>query len=556
MVKTVKSHDLKEEGLPVSSPLKKEREIWRTRLNRAQKEEKEWRVRAARVIERYRDERLSWHRNRSKFNILWANIETLRPTLYSRCPRPDVRRRFRDEDPIGKNLAEIFERSLACNLDSYDFDHVMNQAVLDYLLVGRAITRVRLETKQKNEKKTLVQRVYAEPVHWQDFVRGEGRYWHEVEWIAFRHKLRIAEIKERFGKDISKDAERNVPLLDTQQNLLEDQAVDKRIIVWEIWDKIEKQVIFFAPEIDMVLEKADDPLKLKHFFPIPQPLYSFEDTGNLVPVPDYCCYKDQADELDRLTDRISKLVRALKARGVFDSRVTEFQDLMTADDAELIPAENISLLLQAGGIEKAVWFLPIDQIANVLQSLYAQREHLKQSIYEITGISDVLRGSSQAGETATAQSIKAQYGSQRLQRRQREVQRYSRDVLRLKGEIMGKHFSIAALEKMAGVQMDMETKKTLQADGVNDFRIDIETDSTIIPDLQEDQKNMSQLLTSIVGFIQGITPAVQNGSLPLEAAKSLLLATVRRHRLGREVEDALNQIGHQSPMMTGEVTHG
>lgn len=516
----------------VSSAEEKKVRLWKRHLTKAQHEEKDWRFRASKVLERYRDERQSWNRyNSNKFNILWANVETLRPALYSRCPRPDVRRRFRDVDPVGKAMSDIFERSLSNNLDGYDFDQVMNQAIVDYLLVGRAITRIRFDHTTTKESQDRGEVVYAEPVHWQDFLRGPGRYWHEVEWIAFKHKLNRERLTEKFGRKALKLFE---------ENQKEEITV---VTLWEIWDKQKREVHFFAPQIDVMLQTFKDPLKLKGFFPIPQPLYSFQDTGSLVPVPDFCCYKDQADELDRLTTRISKLVSALKARGVFDSRVTEFRDLMLADDAELVPAENISLLLQAGGIEKAVWFLPIEQIARVLQSLYAQREHLKQSIYELTGISDVIRGSSQVGETATAQSIKAQYGSQRLQRRQRDVQRYARDLLRLKAEIMGKHFSFEAFERMSGMQLDLMMRKLMREEGANGYRIDIETDSTILPDLQEDQRNISQLLNSVVSFIQGVTPSVESGTLPLEAAKALLMASVRRHRMGRDVEEALDQIG-------------
>ena len=68
----------------------------------------------------------------------------------------------------------------------------------------------------------------------------------------------------------------------------------------------------------------------------------------------------------------------------------------------------------------------------VLQGLYTQRTQILEIIYEITGISDLLRGNTKASETATAQQLKAQFGSMRMRKRQEEIERYIRDLFRIK----------------------------------------------------------------------------------------------------------------------------
>ena len=68
----------------------------------------------------------------------------------------------------------------------------------------------------------------------------------------------------------------------------------------------------------------------------------------------------------------------------------------------MVPASDVLPLMQAGGLEKAIWLWPIERIAGVLVHLYTQRESIKTTIFEITGIADIMRGSSAASETLGA----------------------------------------------------------------------------------------------------------------------------------------------------------
>jgi hypothetical protein len=87
----------------------------------------------------------------------------------------------------------------------------------------------------------------------------------------------------------------------------------------------------------------------------------------------------------------------------------------------------------------------------------------------------------------------------------------------------------------------------LRDDKQRSFRVDIETDSTISGNYVADQKAITELLEGVSAFINDAGPAVTAGYLPLEAAKAMIMAAVRRFRLGREVEDALDMIGENEP---------
>ena len=537
--------------------------LWLMELKLSDKAEEDWREDAKRAVGMYRDEaRKRTEYSGRHFNILYSNTQTLAPAIYNNTPRPDVRRRFRDADPIGKEIATILERSLSYSTDAYDFDHEVEAVVQDYLLTGRGVLRVTYTPYLGDDERLDYEEVGCECVPWNDFRISPAKSWRKVRWEAFRHRFTRDELVDEFGA-----VGREVPLDWTPQGADGKENEDiadafKRATVWEIWDKAKRQVIFIAESFkDKPLRVDDDPLRLVDFFPTPRPIYSIQSTDSLVPKPEYTVYEDQAKELDDVTQRIGRLTKALKARGAYNGHLgqllTRIQD---ADDGEMIASEDLGLDFD---FNRAVWFYPLEIIAAVLERLYANREQIKQTIYEITGIADILRGATKASETATAQQIKANFGTLRLERRQAEVQRLIRDTMRLKAEIVAERFSPQILSMMTGVQLPTEADKQLAAtqnqpiekpswkavlevmrrDGSRGFRVDIETDNTIAGDEEADKRNITELLGGITQLVNGWAPYVEpQGPIPLQVVVSILLAVIRKFKLGREVEDAINEL--------------
>lgn len=583
---------------------------WLLELQLSDKEEKTWRKLAGKVLERYRGEVKrddAFQRTRDTFNILWPNTETLTSSLYNSTPVPDVRRRFRDADPTGKIVAEILERSLSFALDVYDFDALMQAVVLDAVLPGRGLARVRyrpsfgpepmqdaqgpvLNPQGEPVYPVVYEEVSCEHVQWDAFRRGPGKRWTEVPWIAFRHSMTREELVESFGP-VGNEVKLSEPPDDDvkREEDPEVRGIWKTAEVWEIWDKTRREVLFLAKSYKAKpLKVGRDPLGLKQFFPIPEPLYSIRQTDSLVPLPEFMQYETLADELDRVTARINKIIRGLKLRGIYDSTVSEFRKLFEADDNELIPAENVVSLMEKGGLEKSIWMLDIGKPAQVLVQLYQYREVLKNAIYEITGISDILRGATVASESATAQNLKSQWGTLRLQHRQKEVARFCRDLIRLKAELIAEKFQPQTLMLITGLQfpsrseqqaLQMQVKtaeamqqpvppdmrlalsrpvwedieRVLRDDALRSFSIDIETDSTIAAQLSQDQRNVTELLTATGQFMQSMSGPMQAGILPVEVVKELLLSILRRFKFGNAVEDALEKLKAPVPEIPKEI---
>lgn len=600
-------------------------------VNGALKREKDWRKKAHEAVQIYE----AGKADENAYNILYSNTDTLLPALYNSIPRPQVERRYKDDDPMGLLASKVVERSLEYLLDTdlgdqETFDDAMSDSVLAALVPGRAQVWVKYDATLVDKPLTIDQpaepdegepnealehetptyeavegeSVCVEYVPWDRFIHGYGKRWRDVPWVGRVHIMTKEEVEDNFGVEVAAKVEYTAPSStddETQTGGGEEAkeratSESKYATIYEIWHKRSKKVFFISSGyMDAPLKVVEDPLKLSGFFPCPRPLSFVKKVSTLTPTTLYQTYAAQAKELDRVSTRINKIVLALKVRGMYDSTVVGLDKVLEADDNTLVPAENVASMQQGQTIEKALWLVPIDKLINVLQQLYAQRQQVKQVIFEITGIADIMRGSSQASETLGAQQIKNQWGTLRLKRSQREVQRFARDTLRLMAELAVTKLSPETLKKMTGLPIPLAVEKEqaqqvlqqiqaqpqpapmpgqqpapppqipqevqmaaalpswdevlalLQDDIQRSYRIDIETNSTVDLDATEDKQDISELLNAIAQFFNGVGPMVQSGSLPFDAAKAMLLGVVRRFRFGRDVEETLSQMKAPTP---------
>ena len=599
---------------------------WARELERAHKRENAWRQEGEKIVRMYRAE----EKKANAFNILWSNTETLRPALYSDVPRPDVRRRFKDADPVGKIVSEVTSRALQVALDGDRFDGAMRRSVLDALLPGRGVSRIRYvpslsqvgvteetheegaeepthEAHEGNTEELEYEQAIVEHVDWQDFRRGYGRVWDEVQWVAFRCRLTKEDVAERFGEEIAGALQYDQDEDDAQKDRSSDKPEEsddqKTAEFWEIWNKEEQRVCFFQQGYREGLisplgnESGEPPIEFEGFFPCPEPLQLVEDSSSLLPIPLWRLYKAQADELEEISTRINKIIEQCKARGIYDSRLGEIGLVLKAPEGDLIPVQGAAQMAAVGGLEKSVSWFPVEQYVKILEQLYAAREQTKAAIYEITGLSDIVRGASQASETATAQQIKSQYVSLRLKRMRGLVAIYARQIVRMLSEVISEKFSPDTLAKMTGVQLPTMAQKqqaqmmaqmqqmqmqqqAMQAQAMgqqmppqqpqppnpilqqpaweeiveimrNDmartFRVDVETDSMVASTIESDMQALGQVVQALGGFWQIAAPMMQAGALPVDAVKAISLSICRRARMGTEVEDAIDDMKQPQP---------
>jgi len=565
---------------------------WLAEIDAAKKREKDYRDEGKRILKIYAGNKA----DAIPFNILYSNTETLLPACYSQVPRPVVQRRFKDEDPIGKAAAQastrLLEFLLDTNIDGYEsFDDSMRRCVLDALLPGRGVTQLKYDADVVGGDMPYKasELVCTDSKDWNKVLIGYANKWSDVPWVAFELILDKKEAKEKFGDVANKlkyttgnqDADGEE---DEKTNEEKHEGEKKTVLVYQIWDKEGgKKIRYLCPEYkDDLLKVEDDPLQLTGFYNFPRPL-QFVEKNNLLPTALYALYENQAKELNEVSRRINLLVRAIKAKAIYAGGLgDDIKRLVDANDNELVAADNESTLAAEKGLQNAIWFWPVDQLIVVLRELMGAREQCKQVIYEITGISDILRGSTVASETATAQKIKSQWGSLRLKRLQKEVQRYARDLLRIMLELAATKFSEETWAKMTGLpfstaaqieqakllmaiaqktgqQPEPQTLQVLQSpawaqvlkvlrdDLQRAYRIDIETNSTVEVEATEDKEMMGEAMAAVGQALNGLTPLVTAGTLPFEAAQAMLLTIMRRFRFGPEIEDMIKSMKQPVP---------
>src|SRR3546814_1633912 len=80
-------------------------------------------------------------------------------------------------------------------------------------------------------------------------------------------------------------------------------------------------------------------------------------------------------------------------------------------------------------------WLPLNELAQAIQGLIEARSQLIQDFYQLSGISDIMRGATEAQETLGAQQLKSQYGSVRVREKSAELQRVAADAVKIAAEI-------------------------------------------------------------------------------------------------------------------------
>ena len=522
---------------------------------------KKWEERSKKIVARYTGETL---KNKAQFNILWSNVETLIPAVFARLPQPEVTRRFKDRDSVGRVAALILERGLEYEIQHYDdYRASIKSAVKDRFLGGRGVCWVRYEPKFQEEQTQISEdaeeRVQVidyecapvDYVHWKDFGHQCARSWEEVKLVWRKVYMTYDELAKRFGEEVADGTpmdQKPSDLNDKEAQTTYGRQVAKAT-VYEVWHKDEGAVIWLSKGRETPLDVKPDPLGLVEFWPCPKPLLATTTTDSLVPVPDYTIYQDQADELDLICDRIDGLIRALKVVGVYDATQTALRRLLDeGTNGTMIPVDSWTVFSEKGGLKNSVDFLPLDQVVKALLALYEARDQIKAQIYEITGISDIIRGQSKASETATAQEIKGRFASIRLRKMQEEVAEFCKAVLRIKAQIICKHFQPQTIALMSGAmemqepdEVKMQAIQLLKNDPVRGFRIEITADSLTETDEEADKQARVEFLTATGAFLEKSVAAAQVAPELMPLLGEMLMFGVRGFKVGRSIEGAFDQ---------------
>jgi hypothetical protein len=554
------------------SQFKSKSDLYERELGAAKKELERWHETGQRVVKRYLGGKTtnanSVTDDGGVFNLFWSNINILKAALYAKQPRADVSRRHKDAmDDVARVGGLIIERILNLDMDSRssDFDTALRHVIEDRLVPGMGQIWIRYEPSFTNQTIQPVkgpngevmveggdfeviadEHVATDYVYWRDFLYSPCRTWSECRWVARGVWMTRENLKKKFGNAIGS----LVPLQNPRgaRNTLPENDPWSKAQVWEIWSKEYRTVCWKVLGFDKLLGEQKDPLGLENFYPCPKPLAANVSTSAFLPKADYTMLRDQYVELDVVSARIALLEDAIRVAGVYDKSSAQLNQLISNRIQNvMIPADNWAMFAEKGGIKGAVDWFPLDMVITALDKLREVKRSLMQDLYELTGLSDIMRGATVASETATAQQLKAQYGSVRMQFMQGELAEFVQTALGIKAEIMAAHFQPETLirrsliDKTPDAQFAEQAVELLRDKRMAIYSLAVDPDTMAMVDYAAEQEARVACITAIGQFMQAAWPLAQAKPEATPFLLQVMQWLLAGFKAGKQIEGVLDQ---------------
>ena len=510
-------------------------EEWFAKIAAAEKEYRPYHELIDETRNFYKD---SGKKRGGRYNIFWSTIETLKPFLYFKQPQFYVERQNKSADKIERTACLILEKALVWNLAQFDFDSVIKYARNDFLISGTGLVWEQYkpqfaevpnpaapsETVAIKSEET-VESIYVDP---KDFIADccKGGVWEEIGWLARKIHIDAEEAASSFEID--------------------DLKAQGEICVYEVWDKATRRVYWLSRAYPYrFLKISDDVLGVQNFFPCPKPIWATQTNNSLIPTPDYCLIKEMLNELNGINNRMRLTMQALKVSGAYDNSFPELADILSKD-VTLVSVNDFAKLRDSGGIRGIVDFVPLEQYIGALEQLAKRRQDVIGSIFEITGVSDIMRGNSDAAETATAVVKKTNFGTLRNQDRQNDMQRFIRDLLRIKAEIICEYFSEDKLKSFLPPEMKQNTEladaavKLLKTEKLRGMTFSVETANVL--NQTEENKAMLAAVESINTMVREAMVTVSQQPKLLPLYRCMIEAVVSTMPKARGFESVLENV--------------
>ena len=504
---------------------------WKEQIDSAYKRQKHYIRQGEDIVNRFLDKRTEGdnlpspaQKDEFRLNLFHTHVSTMMSMMYGRIPRTDVSRRFADaNDDLARVASELFQRLLNTSVEEpgADFPSVLRACLQDRLLPGHAVARVRYEMREEDGV-FVEENAPVEYVHWKDVCWGYARTWATVPWLGFRLHLEKDEFKARFP-DVPVDDmkwQKRKFYEESQQTDSDDfRNPVEETEIYEIWDKKDRKVRWWADSRDKFLEVKKDPLGLRGFYPAPQPMIANCTTTQYMPRADFIIAQDLYNEIDTLQKRISIITRAIKVVGVYDQSADGIGRMLKEGfENDLIPVDNWAAFREKGGIAGVVDWYPVAEIVQVLTTLQEVREQTIDLLYQVTGLSDILRGAQPAPRESAASSMqRARFASVRVQHLEEEFARFASDLMTLRAEVIARHWEGETILVQSNATAMMEEKQLIfqaielikQRPTIWPWRINIKPESIAMIDYAQLRQERQEYLSAVAGYVQAMTPLLE-----------------------------------------------
>lgn len=526
-------------------------ERWNMEITAARRDCEKWHGQATKAVARYLGDKGDSDIDTGRLNLYHANVTTQQALLSGEIPTADVARRFADsDDDVGRVAAEALERLLNTDIerDSDTFVQALKLAIQDRLIAALGELRMRYVVEFAEETTpaipgppdpltgqptelapTVTKQVKAfedvetDHVHWRDVLWSPAQTYDGLRWKAYRAYMAYEALEKRFGKTIAE----LVPMKGRKRDDTQGTGVEsdpwQRAEVWEIWSKEDKKVYWWVDGCDSILDVKDDPYGLDAFWPGPPPMIGNCTTSRYMPKPDYEICRTLYNQIDTLGERIGLLEEAIRVTGVYDKASSEIAGMLTKGGSnKLYPVDNWAAFAEKGGLKGQVDWMPLDQIVAAIDKLSQRLDGKIQLLYQISGMSDIMRGSTNPNETLGAQQIKAKFASVRLQWTKDDVARFASDAQRVRAELISKLFDIETIVERSNILYTADKLYALDAaelikDQFFAYRVTVKPDSVSLTDFAALKQERTEFLGALSTFLPSLMQATQAipGSMPM-----------------------------------------
>ena len=136
--------------------------------------------------------------------------------------------------------------------------------------------------------------------------------------------------------------------------------------------------------------------------------------------------------------------------------------------------------------------------------------------------------------------------------------RFARDVLRMKAEVMCSKYQDETLIKASGImytadaQLVPQALQLLRNETMRNFNIDIETDTLVLIDQQQDKQERIEFLTAVGGFLKQAVDAGKSNPTLAPLLGDMLLFGIRGFKIGRTLEGDFEQYIEKAKQAQGQ----
>ncbi len=553
---------------------------WLKKISDAENAHKEWLQDAKDCWKRYTGE------TKQNFNIFKSNTDILLGALFNEMPKPDIRERFAERNSSDEfksnlylNVATVADRCVQYNNDNSESKKELTKVFRDAFVTGRGIGKVDYDYTELQDS-VEDQIVPIKHIAYTAYIEEVCDKEEDITWKGEIIPMTKKECADEFGikqKDLGTSLQ------------TEDVKNTKQFVkVYEIWDKPTKTRIYISPDYkeNKILRTDKDPLELKKFFPYEKEK-TIENGKNTLPTPEYNIYKQLNEELQNSVGRRGTLTKnQVVYRPMFDNAAGEdLKKSFNNSEGTAIPINGdpkIKILDKVAAV-------PTEEAQQIVAFLGERSQELVMQIWQVTGVSDIMRGETDAKETATAQKIKGVFGSLRIKPRQESVQEMIKSIFRKQAEIVCEKYTIDEMQKISCVDLPTteehlkirqkqiisnspeyqqmvqvgtaqpiqitqeeleklnqptldQVAKVLRDDKMRGYSIDIETTATIFDDIATQREQIQAFTLTLFNMIDKSSQYIAQTPSIIDLMEQMTMLNVSQFKVSRGYIDSIKGV--------------